>query len=185
MKDTQWRFSPVSIALHWLIAVAVIIMLAVGLYLDEMPKGPAKTELLAMHKSFGAVLLLLTLIRLFWRWLNGMPRPLVEPSAAEALVAKVVLATLLIGTVLMPLSGIAMSVGAGYGLTVFGWEIIGRGDKLEWLAELGKEGHEVIANLLFLAILLHVLAAIKHRRVGDGTVERMLGKAPKDPDSSH
>lgn len=52
-------------------------------------------------------------------------------------VAKAVHGLLLLATLAMPLSGIAMNIGGGRALEVFGYTLVAAGEKVVWLQELG------------------------------------------------
>lgn len=73
-KNSVSRYGALSISLHWLVALAVYAMFALGLwmvtqgYYDEWyHKAPE------LHKSIGMVLFAVMLLRVIWRFLS--PRP--------------------------------------------------------------------------------------------------------------
>lgn len=183
MKDTASQLSSVSVLLHWVVALAVIGMLALGVYMHE-------TEAFALyplHKSIGVIVLAIALIRVFWRLSNRWPSALSNDGVLLRFIARLVHWVLILGTLLMPISGMVMSGMGGHGIAVFGIELIAANpdpanpmevvSHNEALAGFAHEAHEVIANLLILALLLHVTGAVKHHLVNkDGTLRRMLGK---------
>ncbi|MCV5746175.1 hypothetical protein OFN42_38810, partial [Escherichia coli] len=65
-----------------------------------------------------------------------------ERSKFESIAAAVVMYSLLALTVVLPLSGIAVSVGEGYGLSLFGFELVSSGREIQMLKELGEGIHE-------------------------------------------
>ncbi|MEO2281934.1 cytochrome b [Pseudoalteromonas pernae] len=172
-----------TIILHWLTGLLFIGVLAFGLYVEEMPRGPEKFEMLALHKSFGFTVLVIALIRLFWRLFEGEISHVAKLTPWQDMLAKGTHMLLLIGTLLMPISGIMMSVGGGHGLSVFGFEIFAKADKIEWMGNLGHDIHGPAAWVLIAAILLHVIGALKHQFFDkDGTLARMLGAKVKSDD---
>ncbi|PKF49316.1 cytochrome b [Enterovibrio nigricans] len=166
-----------TIYLHWLIAISFIAALAFGLYVEDLPKGPEKGEMIGLHKSIGFIILVLASTRILWRVKEGaLPSVPGSPSWQEK-AAKGIHHLLLLATLLMPISGILMSVGGGRGLDVFGMTLIGTGDKIEWLGAIGHTTHEVLANIVIAAIVLHILGALKHHLLDkDATLKRMLGR---------
>lgn len=163
--------------LHWIIAIAMIAMLAFGVYIEDLPRSPEKGELIGLHKSIGVLILILAIVRIYWRFLNKFPKPIsVLPTWQEKL-AKLSHWVLIIGTVLMPVSGIIMSIGGGHPVSVFGVELIARtGIKNELLSEIGHALHGTGGNLLIIFVLIHTVGAIKHQFFDkDGTISRMLG----------
>lgn len=183
MKDTRQKLTPVTIALHWLVGLTFIVVLAVGFYM-EMTETFA---LYSLHKSFGALLFFIIMVRVVWRVMNGWPVPLKDDNKLELLVAKVVHWILIIGTVLMPVSGMMMSAGGGRGVYIFGWELIANNPDManpgkviplnETIAGLGHSAHGIIGWVMVVAILAHIAGAIKHHHVyKNDTLLRMKGK---------
>ena len=176
--DTPQKFSHITIALHWVIAISIIALIAVGMYMEEMPDGQQKYDLILLHKSFGVIILALAVIRVAWRYINKFPVPLSDMPKWQEKLASVTHWFLLIATLLMPISGMIMSVGAGYPVAVFGLELIaGTGVENKTMASIGHVMHGTGGNLLILFILLHIAGAVKHQFIDkDGTLSRMLGK---------
>lgn len=179
--DKKAQFSKMTVILHWVIALAMIGMLAFGLYLEDMPRSPEKGELMGLHKSIGILVLLLASYRVIHRLINKMPRPIKPMPEWQEKTATGTHLFLLLGTLFMPLSGVMMSVGGGRAVNVFGLELLAAGDKIEWLRELGGIVHGFGSTLLIIVILLHVAGALKHQLIDrDGTMKRMLGSRVDD-----
>ena len=68
--------------LHWLTAVLVLLMVPLGFVIVNEWGGPLQDTIYDLHKSIGAVLLPLVVVRLVWR-LTHPPAPL-PPEAAAA-----------------------------------------------------------------------------------------------------
>lgn len=180
--DTPDQLSRTTVVLHWLVSVAVIAMLAVGIYMEE-------TETFALypwHKSFGILIFFLVIARVIWRIRNGWPEPASPMQQAEFLLARTVHYVLLIGTVLMPVSGFLMSAFGGSGAAVFGLEIVPRNpDPVdprkvvahnEAVATFFRAVHGWTAYTIIAALVLHIAGALKHHLVDkDGTLRRMMG----------
>lgn len=177
MKDTFEKFNFPTVGFHWIIAIAMIAMLAFGLYLEELPRSAEKGQLIGLHKSFGVMVFGLALLRIIWRIKNKFPAPLSTLTSWQAKLAKFTHWFLIIGTALMPISGVVMTVGSGRSVSVFGLELIaGSGDKIEALSNVGHIMHGLGGRLLILFIVLHAVAAIKHQFFDkDGTLTRMVG----------
>jgi cytochrome b561 len=186
MLDTVKKFSKITIYLHWIIAVAMIGLVAVGLYMEDLPDGPDKFQLFGLHKSFGILVLSLASLRLLWRFRNGMPKSVADNGPFLKLVTKVVHWFLLLATILMPISGIIMSLSGGYGLSIFGFELVAKqvGDAgfvaNELMGEIGSTIHGLGGDLILIALGLHVVGALKHHIFDkDDTLNRMIGKEAK------
>ncbi|PWQ96898.1 cytochrome b [Leucothrix pacifica] len=174
------KLSIQTILLHWLTAVPFLAALGIGLYMEDLPNGPDKFELMANHKSIGLMVLLIAAIRVLWRVKEGHISSISKAPFWQETMAKVVHYVLLIATILMPVSGIMMSVGGGRALEFFGIQLIAAGDKIEWLSEIGHTFHGLAPKVIMLALFLHIVGALKHQFVEkDGTISRMLGKGNK------
>lgn len=178
MNTSYEKLPTMTVALHWIIALAIIAMLAMGIYVEDLPRSPEKGELIALHKSIGVIILLLAMLRVLWRLVSKYPEPLGQMSKGQEIIAKLTLLVLILGTVLLPLSGIVMSIGGGRSVAVFGIELIaGTGEKIEILSQIGHVMHGLGGKLLIAFVLLHVVGAIKHEHFDkDGTLSRMLGR---------
>jgi cytochrome b561/polyisoprenoid-binding protein YceI len=76
----QQRYSRVAIVLHWLLALALAFQLSMGLGLDDL--GVRGFSAFQLHKSVGIAVLLLSVLRLFWRLAYKPP-----PAAATGVTA--------------------------------------------------------------------------------------------------
>lgn len=183
MKESAQRLSPTSVLLHWAVGLLIIVLLAVGFYMDSYEVF----SLYPLHKSFGVVVFVLAIVRLLWRLAKGFPPPASSYAAWEHALARIVQSVLLIATLLFPLSGIIMSAMGGNGVAVFGFELFpmnpdpanpGKNmpiDKV--LAGNARFMHGLLAWVMLGALALHVAGALKHHLIDrDGTLRRMLGR---------
>lgn len=112
--------------------------------------------------------------RLLWAARNRRNRPAAPPPPLSALATAGHVA-LYASLLLMPLSGIAIMLGNGYGLTVFGLELVPGGSEIPWLAAFGGAVHSPLAWLLAAMLAGHVVMALWHHFVRrDGVLRRML-----------
>lgn len=171
-----------SIALHWLVGWTIIGLLGLGLYMVEYEAY----EFYDLHKSLGTLIFVAVVIRAWRRVRQGWPEPVGQYSSAEQLLSKLVHYILLIGSVMIPLSGIVMSAASGWGLSVFGLELIPvnedpvTGDVTafsETLDELAYNVHGLASNLVIASVVLHIVGALKHHFIDkDSTLKRMIGR---------
>ena len=71
--DTATGYGSISIALHWLAAIAVVGLLGLGLVFEDMPRGPDRLFLQNLHLSIGMAMLALFAARIAWRIAKGFP----------------------------------------------------------------------------------------------------------------
>lgn len=68
------RYSNPAVAFHWITVALVLTQVALGFAFAEfMAKGPARSEVFAWHKTLGALILVLALVRLAYRLKNPPP----------------------------------------------------------------------------------------------------------------
>ena len=68
------RYSRVAVALHWLTAALLVAQVIVGFTFHRLlEQGPQRTEVFTWHKTIGATILVIVLIRLAYRWMNPPP----------------------------------------------------------------------------------------------------------------
>lgn len=75
VRNSSSNFGVVSVAIHWLVAVAVFGLFGLGYWMVDLSyyddwyrTGPD------IHRSIGILLLLVMLFRLVWRLFNPLPR---------------------------------------------------------------------------------------------------------------
>jgi cytochrome b561 len=174
-KNTDESFGIIARLFHWLIFLTVVGMLIAGGSLDSLPNGSVKALVIGLHKSTGVVLLLLVLMRLFWRFINPKPRDL-GGNQFENKLGHLMHIFLYILLILQPITGIVMSQLAGYPVKVYG--LFSLPDFFGKNPSLGKafgEAHSVIAAILTISIVIHVAAALKHHFIDrDRTLMRMI-----------
>lgn len=109
MKPGEQRYTAVAIILHWAIAAAILSNLLVGWWMtvaiDEAATQARAIAAFQLHKSIGLTVLLLSVLRLLWRFTH-QPPPLPDSMAAwERFAAKATHWAFYILMVLVPLSG--------------------------------------------------------------------------------
>ena len=72
----QKRYSAVAMALHWLIAAALAFQMGLGGALEDLTPQTGLFAAAQLHKSIGISILLLSLLRLGWRWYKPPPAAL-------------------------------------------------------------------------------------------------------------
>lgn len=180
----MWRNTPdayglVSIALHWLIAVGVLGLFALGLWMVELDyyntwyyRAPA------LHKAIGVMLLGTMLLRLAWRYGNPLPR--LSGTALQQALARMMHMVLYGVLFAVMASGYLVSTADGRPVEVFGFvslpATISGIDRQEDIAGVFHKG---LALLLIGLTAIHVLAALKHHLIDrDRTLLRMLSTKP-------
>ncbi len=160
---------------HWIIALAVIGMLAFGTYLaDFVPRGPEKGALINIHKAIGVLVLVFGLWRVGWRLAQGFPEPAGPAPNWQHLIAKLTHWMLILGIIVMPVSGMMMSLFGGHDISVFGLFVIPGQEENRALSSAAGGIHAIFSKVLIAFIVLHILGALKHHLIDkDATLVRM------------
>ena len=119
-KPQERRYSPIAQALHWLIALLIVVQFVLARIAAPLPLGTRKLALLAEHKSFGMTVLMLAVIRFAWRLKNQPPSLPTNLRRAERFLARFSHVSFYILLVAMPLSGWLMSSAKNYSVSWFG-----------------------------------------------------------------
>lgn len=168
------RYSNTAIALHWLIAMVVLTQLCTGWAFSDMARGPDRDLWFAWHRTLGFAVLLLTIMRLMWRFIcPPPPLPLTMPCWQRC-AAKASHVGFYLVLIALPLTGwVYVSSGntaATTGITTLvggtPWPII-PGMPREW-HRLSADVHGVLVTITCAMLLLHVAAALKHQFLDKG-----------------
>ena len=73
LKNTETTYGAITKGFHWLLFLMLSFSIIAGNVLASMPKGMEKLQAAGMHKSFGAIILMLILLRFVWRLINDTP----------------------------------------------------------------------------------------------------------------
>ena len=186
VSNTRLRYGSVAMALHWLIAAAILFNLCLGLYVANVltDQDPSRFGLIQFHKSVGLTVLVLSVARLGWRLLNPVP-PLPDTlSPVLKVVARGTHYLLYVLMIAIPLAGWALASSSPLGLStpyfgLFHWP------NVSFLADLSRAQklplrheffvlHEYLAFSAIVLIALHAAGALYHLRRGDDVLRRML-----------
>jgi cytochrome b561 len=181
-SDPRWaRYTRTAIALHWIIALAVIAQFTWGWVMQTIPKQPPgiRADAFNVHKSIGLTILALMILRALWRWRHPAP-PLPAMPAWQATLARATHGVMYACLFLMPLAGYLGSVFSGYPVKYFGITLPSWGWKDDGIKNAMSVAHFTVSWVLAGAVALHVAGALKHwlwHR--DGLVARMgIGRVP-------
>lgn len=162
--------------LHWVVAVAVLLMIPAGLVMttEGLPRS-VQDGLFLFHKNLGVLLIPLILVRLVYR-LRHPPPPL--PASVpgwQQRIAALSHAGLYLLLVIMPISGFVRVRAGGFPIELL--DRIGAGPwiaKSKPLADAAQGLHGAAGMLIIALIALHVGAALHHALIlRDGVWSRI------------
>lgn len=181
---TTRHYTRTAKSLHWLMALMIFGLLALGFYMSDLPLSPDKLQYYSWHKWAGVSVFALVWLRLLWRATHrppAMPDHMPAPMQWAAHAGHFALYALMIA---IPLSGWLMSSAKGVQTVWFG--VLPIPDLLAKDKELGKslaELHEALSIGLLLLMAGHAAAAFFHHFFHkDDTLRRMLPSRPATHD---
>jgi cytochrome b561 len=173
------RYHGFAIAMHWILAVALVAIFVLGHYMADLPFSPQRLKLYNWHKWAGVTILILSAARLAWRLTHRPPAlPQTVTLAMPGWQMQAYHATHIVMYALffmVPLLGWAYSSAAGFPVVLFG--VLPLPDFVtadKALADLIKPWHALSANALGGLVAVHVAAALKHHFIDkDGLLDRI------------
>lgn len=189
MQQGSDSYTRVAIWLHWLIAALIIGMMVAGIWMTgaikEKESQAIAFQVYQLHKSFGVLIFVLSILRLVWRLTHKVPS-MPEGMAGWEKLAAHVTHWLFYGLMLgLPITGWLMVSASPWGLPTLFFDTV-EIPHLHALAELDQAGkvlwegrfkdiHKLIAFGGIALIILHVAAALKHHLFErDETMTRMI-----------
>lgn len=183
-RSANARYSATAVILHWLIAVAIIYNLWVGLGFDDLEAShsPLLRPAIDLHKSIGITVIGLVLMRILWKAGHLAPAPLPGLKPWERGLSIGVHHLLYLLMVLVPLAGwlhdSAWKAAVEHPLVLYGTVPWFRLPLFGGLSDAGKDTwhtifgavHAIAAKVLIGALVLHVAGALKHQFI-DGKAQ--------------
>ncbi|WKE66097.1 cytochrome b [Gallaecimonas kandeliae] len=173
LKNTPSQYGSLARALHWLMALLIIAMFALGFTMGIPEKGSALRALIqGSHINLGTLTFALLVLRVLWRSFNPVPVAGLSPlNARLAHWGHLLIYALL---ALQVLAGLAIVMTRTNPTPLWwGFELPGFGGS--WHKAL-EEAHETLAWTLLAVLLGHVLMAVVHKLQGDASQRGMLGR---------
>ena len=172
LRSSPARYGSLAQGLHWLTALLIVCLFVAGNIMDDLAAGQKLTVYRA-HAVGGVTVLVLTLIRLFWRFIDRdrpeLPAGLSGPMRFAARGAHWLIYLLML---VITGSGIATLIMSGLGEILF----MGAGRPVPDRIDVPPmDAHELFATLLMWLLFLHVAAALYHHYFRkDGVLRRMM-----------
>ncbi|WP_404345558.1 cytochrome b [Vreelandella venusta] len=184
LRNTRSGWGVISIAFHWLSALAIISLFILGWWMTGLGYyDPWYNQAPWIHRSIGILLLLATFTRLIWRLVQ--PTPNAEGNRLERVAAHAGHIGLYVLLLLVLTSGYLISTANGRGISVFDWfEIPALLHGLPNQASLAGDVHWYSAIALMVLAGGHALVALVHHfKYRHATLKRMVN--PRHSHTSH
>lgn len=163
VRNTTTRWGWPAILLHWIAALAIILLLAHGWWMTHLAARPDRLAHYAGHAALGYDLLVLLVLRLLWRWANPVPAQPSDSRQWERIAAQaghVGLYVLMFGA---SLTGWAVASTFRNPITK---DLLGLSipqivqDRA--FRNLYEESHVILSYLLAALIVVHIAGALRH-----------------------
>ena len=177
MADAKRRgYNGTAKALHWLVLALLIVQFILAWTMPHIGRNTPVTTLIGLHFSFGAVILVVAVVRLLWRLTHPEPEPDGLPPW-QLIAARLNHWLLYLLLFVVPVLGWINASWRGMPVSVFGlFEmpklIATRAPGWGWTGDI----HGLLADYAILGLVgLHVVAALYHYFIRrDGVLQRML-----------
>jgi len=176
-ENNSQQYGLVSKGLHWLSALVVFALFALGYWMVELDYYSEWYQRAPhWHESVGLLLLIVTLFRLAWRTITTKPEAISSHSALEKKSSAIMTFALYFILLTVLVSGYLITSADGKAIAVFDWFNVSAFILIaENQEDLAGAIHYYIAYALIFMALIHALAALKHHFIDkDNTLKRMI-----------
>jgi len=178
MRDNGLGFSPITIALHWIVAALLLSIIGCAIALIFTADDAQRMSLVRGQNLLGTVLFVVSIYRFWARLSSYHPLPVGSPNPVEVIVSRSVAVGLALAMVLLPVAVWLSRAAAGVAIELPG------GFAIPTLIEPNEQVQRVVdvlfdigATAFFLGLALHLFGALKnHFALGNDALKRMLGK---------
>ena len=178
------RYASPAVAIHWIVVALLLTQVWLGFTFADMARGPARAEYFTWHKTVGATILVLTLIRLGYRLMNPpppYPESMPDWRRTAAVWSHRLLYLLMIA---LPLTGLTAVSGVSSAPTT----PLAGGIPLPTIPGVSKAAgemsagvHEVLVYSTIALLVIHIGAALYEQFAArDGVAYRMPPFRPRD-----
>lgn len=165
-QDPIRRYSNVAVTIHWVTVVLVLAQLWLGFSFADMAQGPERGRLFTWHRTVGALILVLVLVRLTYRLVNSPPPYPPDLPRWERIAGTWNHRLFYLLLIAMPIVGVISASGLlpGSTLPLLGGIALPKVPSVpRELGEMLGDLHAAAAWLLIALIIVHAAAALKHQ----------------------
>lgn len=149
------RYSKSIVILHWISTLLLFVSFGLGYYLQELP--PEEKMLLPhLHGLIGNVVLILTILRVYFRWKEPGPAPVKTYSKWKDKLIKYTHIALYIAITLVCVSGLSAAIIKN---REFNFLLKGGSEKLY---QIFLNIHSITSTILLVLIFYHALGVLQH-----------------------
>ena len=170
-------YSPAARVFHWLTAALVLTMVPIGITMANLDLGSAVEDpMYHLHRSFGAVVLTITVLRLVYRLRNPAPPLPAETPPAQRFAARFTHWALYALLIVQPIIG-WIATSSYRAPTLFFWlfELPPIWEEDRPFSEAMFTVHRSLGIFIAVLISVHIAAVLYHRFIlKDRVLQRMV-----------
>ncbi|TQV89254.1 cytochrome b [Aliikangiella coralliicola] len=177
LKNTPNSYGTLGKTFHWLSAVIVIGLFALGWWMVDLTYYSEWYQTAPFyHESFGILFAILLISRFIVILSQGKPEPIASQAMWEKRSATIAHNLLYLLMFILIITGFLISTADHRGINVFGlFEIPPLFDAFDNQEDIAGDIHEWSAYVLIAIAVIHTLGALKHHFIDkDETLKRML-----------
>lgn len=160
------RYGWLAIALHWLLFLLLLGLVASGKFAHDLPRGEQKSFIIGNHSQIGMVVFILMAFRLLWKLINPKVAAITQSLLLRA-VANIVHWTLYLVVLAQAAIGVALVQARGREPALFdAIPVPPLADLFTFLPTSARtlgDWHHHGAHILIALVALHIAGAIFHR----------------------
>ncbi len=171
-------YSATARVLHWLTAALVLTMIPIGIIMANFSLGPTGDVLYDIHRSIGAVLMPIVLVRLIYRLSNPPPPLPADIPAIQQLAAQTTHWALYALLIVQPVVGWIATSAYGAQIKVFWLFVLPPIWPVDQaFSERMFAVHRVLGIAMAMLLCAHIGAALFHHFIRkDDVLLRMVGR---------
>jgi cytochrome b561 len=163
IKDTREEYGAVSRVLHWSMALAFFLLIALGWWMVGLDYySPYYKSAPDLHRSVGLLVLVALGVRIAWRLINVKPVG-DDLSPVERTASRVVHLGFYPLLIVLLVSGYLISTADGRAIDVYGWFSVPAVVAAPGLEDAAGLVHQWSAYAVMALAVVHSAAALKHR----------------------
>lgn len=180
LKDTENGYGLVSRLFHWIMAVVIIGLFALGWWMVGLDYySPYYHSAPDLHRSLGILLLIALVARILWRATNPKPNDS-DLSPVERIGARFVHLAFYPLLLALLVSGYLISTPDGRPIDVFGVFSVPSVIQMKGLEDWAGLAHRWLAYLTMALATFHTAAALKHHFADHGNSLKRMWSGPPD-----
>ena len=165
-EATNNRYGRVAQAFHWLSALLILIMWPMGIIMTRISEDSAE-QLYRVHVILGIIVLILTVLRLIWLFIDDRPEELtnLENWRKQAFIWNHRL--IYVGLFILTISGIGMLLASGISLpptTLTPASIV---------ESAPQQAHALLSKVFIALLVMHIGGVLSYQFTKGNTLARM------------